>query len=188
MIRRTTALLVGIFTLMLCSGLQGALAQDKDKEKQEKEEVRQIPVAYRLDYSVSELEDGKKINTRQYSMNLSVMNGRGSSGDTNSIKIGARVPVDTKDGEFQYLDIGSNIWNRVHLDGDTLTLEVRADFSNIAANDQPPAGQRLHPVVRQMQINGSTVVVPGKPMVIGVVDDPTSKKQFQLEVTVTKLR
>jgi hypothetical protein len=32
------------------------------------------------------------------------------------------------------------------------------------------------------------MAVPGKPMVIGSVDDPDSKRTFQLEVTVTKLR
>jgi hypothetical protein len=32
------------------------------------------------------------------------------------------------------------------------------------------------------------VVVLDKPMLMGVVDDPNSKRQFQLEVTVTKLR
>src|SRR3954462_14496753 len=184
MIRRVPVLLVGVSALMICCGVQCMLAQDKDK--QDKEEARQIPNAYRLDYSVNELEDGKKINTRQYSMNLSVMVGRSSDGDENSIKIGARVPVEAKNGEFQYLDIGTNIWSRLHLHGDTLKLEVRAHFTNIAGTDQP--SQQLHPVVRQVQINGSPIVLPGKPMGMGVVDDPTSKKQFQLEVTVTKLK
>jgi hypothetical protein len=43
-------------------------------------------------------------------------------------------------------------------------------------------------VVRQFKINASTLALPGKPMVVGSVDDPNSKRQFQLEVTVTKLR
>jgi hypothetical protein len=30
--------------------------------------------------------------------------------------------------------------------------------------------------------------LPGKPMVVGSVDDPNSKREFQLEVTVTKLK
>ena len=44
------------------------------------------------------------------------------------------------------------------------------------------------PLLRQLQINGSTVVLPSKPMTVGVVDDPNSKRQFQLVVTVTKIR
>jgi len=34
-----------------------------------------------------------------------------------------------------------------------------------------------------MVISGSTLVTLDKPMLIGVVDDPNSKRQFQLEVT-----
>jgi hypothetical protein len=43
-------------------------------------------------------------------------------------------------------------------------------------------------VIRQLQIKASTVALLGKPMVVGSVDDPNSKRQFQVEVTVTKLR
>jgi hypothetical protein len=43
-------------------------------------------------------------------------------------------------------------------------------------------------VLRQLNINASTLAVLGKPMIVGSVDDPNSKRQFQLEVTVTKLR
>jgi hypothetical protein len=44
------------------------------------------------------------------------------------------------------------------------------------------------PVLRQLRISGATIVTTGKPIVIGVVDDPNSKRQFQLEVTATKLK
>jgi hypothetical protein len=44
------------------------------------------------------------------------------------------------------------------------------------------------PLLRQMQINASTVTVPGRPTVVGSMDDPNSKRQFQLELTVTKLK
>jgi hypothetical protein len=43
-------------------------------------------------------------------------------------------------------------------------------------------------VIRQLKISGSTLALLGKPMVMGSVDDPNSKRQFQLEVTMTKLR
>jgi hypothetical protein len=45
-----------------------------------------------------------------------------------------------------------------------------------------------NPIVRQIKIGGSTIVIPGKSIIIGSADDPTSNRQFQLEVTVTKLR
>lgn len=178
MSRRTVVVLVAVLASLFCSNAQVAFAQEGDKPaKAAAQESIQPIVAYRLDFSVNEMEDGKKINTRQYSMNL-------NAGDANSIKIGARVPVEPKNGEFQYLDIGTNIWCRLKERGSTIALEVKADVSNIAAPDQ----QSQRPIVRQVQINASTVAIPGKPMVVGIVDDPSSKRQFQLEVTATKLR
>jgi len=39
-----------------------------------------------------------------------------------------------------------------------------------------------------MKIEASTIAVVGKQMVVGIVDDPNSKRQYQLEVTVTRLK
>ena len=135
--------------------------------------------AYRLDFSVNELEDGKKINTRQYSLNL-------NADDANEVKIGTRVPVESGPEQFQYLDVGTSIWCRIGERPDGIPMSVRADISNFAIPEQGTHESR--PVVRQFKINASTLALPGKPMVIGSVDDPNSKRQFQLEVTVTKLK
>ena len=136
--------------------------------------------AYRLDFAVNEMEDGKKINTRQYSLNL-------NADDANSLKIGTRVPVEAKQGEFQYIDVGTNIWSRVKERQNGLQLEVRGEISNFAVPDQAARSNSM-PLLRQMQINASTVALLGKPMVVGSVDDPNSKRQFQLEVIVTRLK
>lgn len=136
--------------------------------------------AYRLDFSVKELEDGKVVNSRQYSMNL-------QADDANEIKIGTRVPVETGEGrQYQYIDVGTNIWCRIGERSDGIPLSVRAEISNFAIPDQ--AGRESRPVIRQLKINASTLALLGKPMVIGSVDDPNSKRQFQLEVTVSKLK
>ncbi|MBZ5547658.1 MAG: hypothetical protein LAO22_06785 [Acidobacteriia bacterium] len=145
--------------------------------------------AYRVDFSVNEVEDNKKINTRQYSLNL-------KSGDANEIKIGTRVPISGQGATLQYIDVGTNIWCRIkdRADetwlGNDVSLSVRSDISNFARPNQEGGVARDNepPVLRQLKIDASTVAVLGKPMVIGSVDDPNSKRQFQLEVTVTKLR
>jgi hypothetical protein len=141
--------------------------------------------AYKLDFSVNEMDDGRRVNSRQYSMNL-------SAGDSNEVKIGTRVPVEAKQGEFQYIDVGTSIWCRlrdrkdVTWLGNDVLLNMRAEISNFAMPEQQ--GQQVRPVLRQLNINASTQAVMGKPLVVGSVDDPSSKKQFQLEVTVTKLK
>jgi hypothetical protein len=137
--------------------------------------------AYHLDVSINELEDGKKINTRQYAINL-------NTNDSNEIKIGTRVPVETKEGEFQYLDLGTSILARVEDHKGPIELTVRAEISNFALPEQAQEKHDPHPAIRQLKISGSTLLPLSKPMVIGGADDPNSKRQFQLEVTVTKLR
>lgn len=141
--------------------------------------------AYRLDFSVNEMEDGKKINSRQYSM---IIKPEGS----NEVKIGTRVPVEAGGGNWQYLDVGTNIWSRLEDLQGQIGLVTRADISNFATPEESAlhdtGGGSRRPVIRQLHIDASTVALLGKPMLLGSVDDPASKRQFQLEVTVNKLR
>jgi hypothetical protein len=161
-----------------------ANAQDapaKSETETKSSEHTEKPVhAYRVDFSLNELEDGKKINTRQYSINV-------NSDESNEIKIGTRVPVDAGHDEYQYLDVGTNIWCRVEERPDGIKLSVRAENSNFATPDQVP-GHEARPIIRQLKVSGSTLALLGKPTIVGSMDDPNSKRQFQLEVTVTKLR
>ena len=174
------AVAAALFAMVLAVGtLQRTQAQDAGAAKPAPDAAKSES-AYRLDFSVNEMEEGKKINTRQYSMNL-------NSNSNYEVKIGTRVPVEAKEGEFQYIDVGTSIWSRLEDRTGQVTLEVRAEISNFALPDQSQGGSR-RPVIRQLKISGSTLALLGKPMLIGSVDDPNSKRQFQLEVTVTKLR
>lgn len=179
------AITIAILGCMLGWGAAG-YGQDKASSEKTKSEAdvvaeREKPVhAYRLDFSVNEMEEGKRINNRQYSLNL-------NADDANEIKIGTRVPVEAGHEQFQYMDVGTSIWCRIGERPDGIPLSVRAEISNFAIPDQG-TGHESRPVVRQFKINASTLAIPGKPMVVGSVDDPNSKRQFQLEVTVTKLR
>lgn len=147
--------------------------------------------AYRVDLSFIELEDGKKLNTRHYSIDLT---GR----RPNEIKIGTRVPVATANcnsssssasasgsEQYQYLDIGTRAEAQLISHGDE--LHVSGDISTLDTSAGPEVSARLLPVIRQIKIEGSTALVLGKPIIMGSADDPNSKRQFQLEVTVTKL-
>ena len=144
------------------------------------------PQAYRLDFSFNELEDGKKINTRHCTLNL-------TAGSANEVKIGTRVPVVTGASpampatNYQYMEVGTRIWASIVVEGGAeLRLDVRSEVSNFdmsTGRDHPQV-----PVVRQVQINGTTRLVTGKPILVGSMDDPNSNRQFQLETTVTKLQ
>ena len=140
---------------------------------------RQLEV-YRVDFSIIELEDGKKINVRQYSTNV-------GSHESSDIKIGTRVPVDVKEGEYQYIDLGTSVSARIQEERGQKALIVHAEISNFAT---PELNEKSgnHPLIRQLKIGSATLLPLDKPTIIGRADDPNSKRQFQLEVMVTKLR
>jgi hypothetical protein len=178
--RANIGLLFLVATILLSSAGAARAQQPEASSKPKAEEAEKQPGAYRMDFSINELEDGKILNSRQYSLN-------GNGGDWNTLKIGTRVPMEAKQGEFQYLDVGTNIQARLREKASDLALEVRADITNFATPDRQ-SSTNMPPFLRQMQINGSTVIQLAKPLVVGVVDDPNSKRQFQLSVTVSKIR
>jgi hypothetical protein len=102
------------------------------------------------------------------------------------LKIGTRVPVQSENGKFEYLDIGTTIRARFIHWTSPVIVNVNADISNFASPDD--ATRTGHPLLRQMRIGASTALVLNKPMIIGSVDEPDSKREYQLELTVTKLQ
>jgi hypothetical protein len=175
------ALVLGIFLFVArpFSAAQDANAEPKTTSRQS---TPGPLVGYRLDFSINELEDGKKINTRRYSMNL--IDGVGGG---QSLKIGTRVPVQSEQGKFEYLDTGTSITAHLIFFEKPLGLDVNAEISSFPASNEGRASG-TPPLIRQLRIEGSTVVILDKPMIIGSVDDPDSKRSFQLEVIVTKLQ
>lgn len=183
-----------ITTLMLGLAVMHGKAQDAAPPKAVSEAIEPRH-AYRVDFALTEIEDGRKINSRQYALNL-------NAGESDQLKVGTRVPVEVKQGEIQYLDVGTNIWCRLRDRsnsepsehglrelswlGNDVMLNLTAEVSNFAVPDQQGASTR--PAIRQMKIEGSTIAVVGKQMVVGIVDDPNSKRQYQLEVTVSRLK
>ncbi|HKW18649.1 MAG TPA: hypothetical protein VJO35_14175 [Terriglobales bacterium] len=194
--RNKRATFFSLAILLLCT-LRLAVGQDQNRtgtdskasamnEKQTPPQTKPVQ-PYRLDFSLVELQNGKRTNTRHYSLNL-------TAGSGDEIKIGTRVPVRSGSvkndsgavvsTQFQYLDVGTNIWAFLREVGDELQLEVKGDVSDL---DKAPNSD-LGPIIRQMKISGSTLLVTGKPIIIGSMDDPNSDREFQLEVTATKLR
>jgi len=184
---RKTVLFAAVVLLTTVS-LRTARAQDHSKESSAATEEAD---AYRLDISFNELEDGKKLNTRHYSIDL-------TGGRPNEIKIGTRVPVvsancgasssssGSASEQYQYLDLGTHIWAQFISRGGE--LHITGDISSLDTSAGSEVSTRLGPVIRQIRIEGSTALVLGKPILVGSADDPNSRREYQLEVTVTKLK
>jgi hypothetical protein len=138
------------------------------------------PALYKLNYVIYELEDGKRINERDYTMLVRV-------GDRSSGRMGLRVPVSLEENKIEYLDVGLSLACSLREQNG----KVLADFTIVISSLAPPNNEVPHtggsPVVRNFNQNINTILLPGKPMLLLSSDDLASKKRTQAEVTATRL-
>lgn len=175
-----------IAALFFCVAIAPAPAQDAAPSKAEATTQPQPPPhSYRLDYTLTELEGGKKIDSRQYSVSV----GGGSRNERpwpGQVQIGTRVPVSTNtDGSTQYVDVGTRIHSYISMRDGAQVLNTNCDVSSMAPDQAKESGR---PILRTLTIANETPVVLGKAVMVGTADDPNSARQFQLEITVTEIK
>jgi len=174
--------------LLLAAGL--ATAQEAPKAAAPPSEAQKKPAsAYRLDFVVRELEDGKRINSRNYSLSA-------KSGERALLRVGSRVPYVTgtnpATAQIQYQDVGINFDSRPEeRDGEVLLSTTFESMSVVTP--EKPTEERGNPVViapvfRQVKFEGDALITPGKPTVIATLDDVATNRRYEIEVTVTKMK
>ena len=161
-----TKLAVTLLTVMIGAG--ACLAQTETPRQAE------APKAYQLDFVLKELEDGKVINSRNYSLMVTAVGAGGS------IRSGDKVSVMVKAGaqpEYTYTDVGVNIdCGGVQEIQGKLTLNVKADISTA----QP---ETARPLIRNTRWSSNVIVPLRKATVLFTSDDTSSKRRTQLELT-----
>lgn len=173
-------LLLIAFTLLVAAAAVG-----QENKSAARNDFSWARAPYRLDFVIREMDDGKVVNSRNYSMVMTSTDERGRGmGD---MRAGSRIPVNVGDKGIQYVDVGVNINSRLYvLDSGALLLENSTEISTLATPEG--AGQGANPIIRQIRSNTTGEVIVGKASQIALLDDPVSKRRFQIEVTATKLK
>lgn len=184
-----------IFTrILLMLALSGPLfaqqpakgAADQPAKKDAEVQERPPETFYKLAFVLYELEDGKRVNQRDYTM----------LGRTNSspsrIAISTRVPVYSEEKKMQYIDAGLTLSCSIReLTGGKVQAQCDINVGGFVRQDQIPEargnGVASAPVLRSTAINSWAVLTPGKPAIMASIDDINSTKRMQIEVTATKL-
>jgi hypothetical protein len=144
------------------------------------------PKFYKLDFVVREMEGGKVLNARGYSMTASdkEMNGHSET------RTGSKVPYSTTaDGsQYTFLDVGVN-FDCYHIveRRDAVSLVLVADISSVIQEPGSTSTPMRPPMVRQNKWNSGVVVPFRKPTVVFSSDDLTTKRQMQVELTATPI-
>lgn len=168
--------------IMVC-GAALCGAQQKDEPSAAQKNLR----GYKVDYSLVETQDGKRVNTRNYSV-LVEEEERGNYSPA-SIRVGTRVPITTanKDGQptMQYMDVGLNIDCRIKPRGsDKVSAESTIELANFVSDQQMNSGA---PVVRSNKTRVTALLTLGKKTIVATYDDINSTRTMVVEVTVTQL-
>lgn len=131
---------------------------------------------YKFDFIVKEIDAGKVQSARTYSV-IGGVRGRENS---IMIRTGDKVQVPSGNGQYTYIDVGTNIDCRIITETtNELGLSISADISSA---DAPRA-----PVISQIRWNSNVVVPLKKPTVVFTSESVSKKTQTQLEVTATPL-
>jgi hypothetical protein len=72
--------------------------------------------------------------------------------------------------------------------GAASAIRVSIDISSLAPSEtsQPGTGNPLMPLIRSIRGSATVPFELNKPILVTSVDDVTSKRQYQLEVTITR--
>ena len=143
---------------------------------------------YRLTYTITELDAGKIISTQHYSMVV-------VAGQHTTMKEGDKIPVATGSYEtdkatsqtqFTYLDVGMNFDAIVTEASDGVQLQSKVEQSSLGQPSTIAGVQE--PVVRQTVLQGTSFLSPGKPVMLGSIDIPSSTRHFDIAVVLDQVK
>lgn len=177
---RALSIRLAIALLAACLPLLPSSASAQQEKSKEAVATGQKPVvAYRIEFNVRELENGKRLNSRTYMM-------MAEDKEWARIRVGNRVPIQTAGQSFQYHDVGMNIDCRPYERDDGVLLIIQVEFSSVVPQTQ--GGSTPNPVFRTDRSEVQSIVALGKPTLVASIDDVDSVRRFEIEVTATKVK
>lgn len=143
---------------------------------------------YRLTYTVTESDSGKRIGIQHFGLVV-------VDGGRTTLKNGSRIPVATgttgtsgsSSTIFTYLDIGINIDASVDDSGAGARLRTKVEDSSVAEDKSQISGVQ-EPIIRQSVLEGTSLIVPGKPLVLGAIDVAGSTRHLDVEVVMDPIK
>lgn len=161
-------------------------APQQGKQKQDEHAAKQEAAAdfnnYRVKYTVDEVENGKTINSRAYTMIL-------KAGGRASIRIGGMAPYSTEQG-IKHWDVSMKIDCSASRQQGNLVLHTAIAMSTLfrsSLETRAGASPAPRPVIfGNFRLDNFAVANLGRPTLVGSADDIASNRQYVVGVTVTK--
>lgn len=181
MLKRMVMALTLILVLVAAVSLPWAAAQESAKEG----EAQVKPMdSYKVEFTVNELDNGKKLNSRSYSMQIRADALRKWT-ETKRLRVGSQIPMPNGPNQFIYRDVGMDIDCRLMpLGNGNVAIGTTWEYSSLLGEQ----GQTTQtPVTRHVRSDADAIVPLDKPTLISEVDDVASTHRYVFEVKVTKV-
>jgi len=146
---------------------------------------------YRLTYTLTDVDAGKRIGTQHFSMVV-------VTGQRTTLKQGSKVPVATgsyssgaattngTETQFTYLDVGMNF--SAQLDEIEHGARLYSKVEQSSLGDDKNIANVQEPVVRQTVIEGTSFLTLNKPLILGSVDILGSTRHIDIEVVMEQVQ
>jgi hypothetical protein len=188
-------LLTGCF-LLPC----GANAQEKEKakpaEQEKKPEYWRDSALLRLQVVFAEFDGDKKVSSLPYKLVLH----SNAPGRQAALRMGLRVPVEVHEGQFQYMDVGTNLDGHVDKTEDgrfqlnfsveRSSLYLPPDSKAAPADNEPPGEKfiRHQPIVQKFQGEINVLIRDGQTIESMAATDPVTGHTLHIELTLNVLK
>ncbi len=143
---------------------------------------------YRITWTLAESDGGKRSGVQHFSMVV-------VTGQRVQMKQGDKIPVATgsyssekssQETQFTYLDIGINLDATIDQFAEGLRLRSKFEQSSVAPIHQTIMGVE-EPIVQQSVLEATSVITPGKPLVLGGIDVAGTTRHIDVEIVAEPL-
>lgn len=154
-----------------------------------KDAQRTIPGAYRLTYTLTEMDGTNRVGSQRYQVVLD------ADAPPTNMSSGTRIPIETaataadnsispRQTQISYVDVGVDIRARLRQFANGMELNSRIVQSTVESKQT----SLMTPVIRQTSIDNTVLLIEGKTVVIGSADIPGSTHSLQVQVELTRVR
>jgi hypothetical protein len=157
----------------------------------DKDAQRTIPGPYRLTYTLTEMDGNRRIGSQRYVVVLD------PDAPNAHVNMKARLPMYLADSaQYSYEDIGLGMDASLRQYANGVELFTRLNQTELAGDQDSttphaPSGSatphRPPPIIRQSQLETTTLMTENRPMILGQLDKPGSTHSLQIQVELTKL-
>lgn len=138
---------------------------------------------YRVQYTVSEVADGKRINSRSYE--TLAQEPAGGQVAWTQIRMGNKVPI-PGEKEPHYIDVGISIDTGLQREGGQMVMKTRFELTSLAP--EQGGSPSAMPVLRSIKFNSDHLVSTGQKVLVSSGEDVNTNRRFEVEAQLTRVK